>query len=200
MSLWPHLRGWFAGEDALVVAPGPSAHKVNPVDIADRWVIACNRAVDFCWPHTDLAVCFEPFVDPCWEVMRAASPPMVFAHLNKNRAGKAPHPRIVQVPTKNVRSWFRPADDPAQELWCPQSPFWGTAIASWLGFERVGLVGVDWSGDRFDDAKVAREGAKWQAMIDLIQESTAVYNLNPESRMKAATFSGMDIIRHKGEA
>jgi hypothetical protein len=154
--------------------------------------------VHFCRP--DFAICFEPFVDKCWVAMRKAAPAVVFSHLCEDRRGRRPHPRIVQVPTKNVLDWFRPnREDVDRELWVAQSPFWGAAVAVWLGFSRVGIVGVDWTADRYD-RPMRRENDKFGELVAIAAgEGVDLVNLSPVSRLTSVPAGALYSIEGKAE-
>jgi len=172
-------RGLFSGADCVVVGCGPSAAGVAGL-CEPLWTIACNRSVQLV--RSDFAVCVEPFVSRLWPVMRAAGVPFVFAHICEDRRGRRPHPRIVQFDSKNVLDWFAPErTDRSSELWCAMSPFWAAAVGAWLGFERVGVIGVDLTEDRYPD--VRRENAAWQALRNLVIGRTTILNLSRCSRL-----------------
>lgn len=190
------FRDLFRGEHCVVVAPGPSSREPEFQGFyRSRWTIGCNRAVKYCDP--DFALCVEPFRDPIWPIMRESTAALVFSHLCKDRRGRQPHPRIVEFSSKNVLDWFRPdREDRKQGLWCAMSPFWGVAVAAWLGFDVVGLVGVDLTPDRYHE--VWRENEKWSGLIDVIPETTQVVNLSPRSRLNAVGKGLPDQINIKG--
>jgi len=201
------LRGWMAGHDAVVVGCGPSGitdatHRGHALkyEYAEHWTIGCNRAVQFCDP--DFAVCIEPFRDPIWPIMREASPLAVLAHIHLDRRGKSPHPRIVKMSGKDVLRWIsdKPADLPnvsgSHPLIVGQSPFFGLAFAVMMGFETIGLIGVDLTPDRYPDAKPSNNG---YGKLNTIAKhmGSRIINLNPESRLRAFEFGGWEEIRTK---
>ena len=187
-------RNWFRGEDAIVVAPGPSSREPGWSEAyRSHWTIGCNRAVGYCEP--DVAVCVEPFVDTIWRTIRACSAATVFSHLCKDRRGRQPHPRIAQFPTKNVAAWFDPGT--TDDLQCAMSPFWAAGVACWLGFSRVALIGVDLTKDRWPDPW--RENRKWAALRQLLEaQGTFLFNLNPASRLEA--IPAPQFLRLRGKA
>jgi len=188
-------RNWFRGEDCVVVAPGPSSHDPQAFDFyCQVWTIACNRAVTYA--AAELAVCVEPFRDPMWPILRASSPMVVFSHLCENRRGQRPHPRIVKFPDKDILPWFdetRPGDP----LWCAMSPFWGVAVATFLGFDLVGIIGVDLlDPERWVD--IHREQRHWKDLVDLAErKGTRVIQLNPKSALEVVPVGSWDEIRKK---
>jgi hypothetical protein len=188
-------RDFFSGEDAVVVAPGPSSKAPDIYDqLKTRWTLVCNRAVTYV--SVDIGICVEPFRDKVWPIMRSAAPMVVFSHLCQDRRGRQPFPRIVEFPSKDVLSWFAPrrvgVDPP---LWAAMSPFWATAVASWLGFETIGLIGVDLNdGSRWH--MVTRENHQWERLLDLLPSK--VVNLSKESRLTAVLQGDFEDIRNKG--
>lgn len=186
------FEGWFAGEDCLVVAPGPSSRDAGWfASYPSYWTMGCNRAVAYCDP--DLATCVEPFVDRVWPIVRASSAQVVFSHLCRDRRGKQPHPRVVEFDSKNVIPWFTPGAD--GDLWCAMSPFWGVAVCAYLGFATIGLIGVDLTPDRYHD--VSRDNQKWRWLLKLIGDRSQVVNLSPTSRLEAVPQGGIDQVREK---
>lgn len=179
------FAGWrnrFRGESVVVVGCGPSAHNTDPRAFLDYWTMGCNRAVQFCEP--DFATCVEPFDDPVWPIIRDAGVPVVFSHADASRVYKTPHPRIVAFPDRDVSRWAW-TDWELGPLECPMSPYWATAVCGWLGFERIGLIGVDLTRDRFGDIK--REDAKWHSLAVLLKmHGSEVVNLSQMSRLTIA--------------
>ena len=146
------LRDWFAGEDCVVVACGPSASpkrrvvkngKANIQKIAyqHHWTFACNRSTPFCSP--DFAACFEPPRDKdVWNHIRANTPPFVFGH----HAHGSPRKVMVNKPLTAAQIIGKPWGDRPTET-VAQSTFYAICIAFALGFETVGVVGLDHVGN-----------------------------------------------------
>lgn len=180
------LRNWFRGEDAVVVGCGPSSGGGGP-----RWTFGCNRAAND-W-STDFGICVEPARDPAWKSLKKTATPFVFTHQPVVR-GRGPHPRMVQVPGTDVTKWFEPFE--GDRLWLGQSPFYGAAVAAYLGFETVGLIGVDLTEDRYPDA--ARPSKAYCRLRDLLeQQGTRLVNLSPASRLEGIEKADWDVIRSK---
>jgi hypothetical protein len=226
------LRGWMKGQDVVVVGCGPSADPgvyntqadaeqawcfPLAADYDEHWTIACNRAVTFSSP--DFAVCIEPFINPIWPIMREANPPLVFSHICKDRRGKQPFPRIVQMPGKDVREWLTPEEYrcgesvkrmrsegvmdwqhdltlPAEPLKLGQSPFYAAAFAILMGFETVGLIGVDLTEDRYPDVRGPNRVYGRLAKIAETLGSRLV-NLSPDSRLESIPQGTWQEIRTK---
>ncbi len=212
------LRGWMAGEDCLVVGCGPSAvlyeyirgdraHQLG--HYRTRWTIGCNRAVKFCSP--DFAVCVEPRRDRgMWDIIAEANPLIVFSHIDR------PHPRAVLIGSKDVAEWLHDTDQqwdyitktlPAAEdrkplpvayerLRLGQSPFYAAAVAILLGFETIGLIGVDLTEDRYPD--VTKPNVAWGRLAAIATElGSRIINLNPDSRLETVPMGEWGEIRTK---
>jgi hypothetical protein len=175
----------------------------------DIWTIACNRAVTFSSP--DFAVCIEPFANPVWPIMRKANPLLVFSHICKDRRGNQPFPRIVQMPGKDPGEWiFDPAtddewtwrlkDQPTGTAYKPftlgQSPFYAAALAILMGFETIGLIGVDLTEDRYPDVRGPNRVYGRLAKIAEALGSRLV-NLSPDSRLESIPQGTWQEIRTK---
>lgn len=197
------LRNWMSGEDCVVVGCGPSARSNGDVsstphaakiwedgpcdtrqfrwfqEKADSyWTIGCNRSVIYCSPN--FAVCIEPSRDKsCWNVVAETSPFIVFTHIER------PHPRAVLIPSKDVRTWFSGGIEPeGDRLRLSQSPFFATAAAVLLGFETIGLIGIDLTEDRWPDVRVENEA--YGRLAELASGlGSRIINLNPDSRLTA---------------
>lgn len=198
------LRGWMKGEDCVVVGCGPSAepHRwEGPTSTPrwqDHWTIGCNRAVTFCSP--DFAVCVEPRRDhEVWNIMREVSPLIVFSHIDK------PHPRAVLIGSKDVRAWLgydrSPCDGSIAEPIGPplrlgQSPFYAAAVAILLGFETIGLIGVDLTEDRWPNPH--KENEAWGRLAEVAKAlGSRIVNLNPESRLETVPAGQWEEVRCK---
>ena len=174
---------------------------------ADHWTIGCNRATAYCSP--DFAVCVEPRREKtCWDTVTASAPLIIFSHLD------SPHPRSVRIGTKDVRQWVDPVlellDDVTllplpppkggypNPLRLSQSPFIAVACAILLGFETIGLIGVDLTADRFGDAAVAHSNSCYRRLADIAKaQGSRVINLSPESRLTSLEAGTWDQIRTK---
>jgi hypothetical protein len=164
-----------------------------------NWTIGCNRSVSF--SHPDFGVCIEPFVDPLWKLMRQAAPFAVLSHICEDRRGNRPHPRIVKMLGKDVAQWVtdKPAElpqDSTHPLIMGQSPFYAIAFAVMLGFETIGVIGVDLTEDRYPDPTPASKG---YARLGKVAKhlGSRVINLNPDSRMTGLEFGEWKEIRPK---
>lgn len=157
------LRDWFRGEDCMVLGCGPSVRFDSRV-----WTIGCNRsAVEH---PVDIAACFEPPLwDPAiWEAINRTAPMLVLAHvMTKGRGPRALPvcPRAVVMPNKVPPTWW----DIGGGMKHPgQAPWFAAAIAGWMGFERVGLVGVDLTPPRFGDEEVKRANEKYGELAEFL--------------------------------
>lgn len=171
------LRDWLTGEDALVVAPGPSANKVSPDFYARHWTLGCNRAVTFCQP--DFAVCFEPPGDKdCWDVVTASRPTFVLTHNGFK------HPRSIELGSNDVCEWLFPGEK-RDRLTLGMAPFYAAAAALMIGFERIGVIGVDLGRDRFNNANYMKLTLEaWKDLDALAAErGQDIFNLNPTSNL-----------------
>lgn len=194
------LRGWFAGHDCIVIAPGPSAQRYVDVDLSENyWTIGCNRATAA--HQTTMAVCFEPFRDKdCWAAIGRSPAVMAFSHISKNPRshppGQQPHPRIVQVPGRNVAKWFGEKG----ELALSMSPFFAAGVAGYLGFQTVGLIGVDLTRQRFGK-DVRRFCEPWARLDEMLQRhGSRIVNLVEDSRLDTVARATTDSIKGKVHA
>lgn len=195
------LRGWMRGQDCVVVGCGGSARFGAVFDAISffntRWTVACNRAVQFI--RADFVCCVEPWRDKdLWRIVREESNPFIVftnqAAENPER-GRFVHTRAVKIDTQNVLRWLTPDVD--GELRLGQSPWYATAVAAYLGFETVGLIGVD-----FDDERrwpqVNRENTKWRELADACATlGTRVIQLNPRSRLTSIERGTWEEVRTK---
>lgn len=201
------LRGWMAGEDCVVVGCGPSSDpnrwepRMGLIDLGDRynytWTISSNRAVEFCQP--DFAVCVEPYRDAkMWKIIHDANPLFVFTHLVTKPDGTKPHPRAVYMSSKDVRTWLLPDEEHDREtrVRLGQCPFFAAAVAILLGFETIGLIGVDYTKDRYPD--VAPSNEAWRKLAIIAEElGSHIVNLNPESRLETIRKTDWGEVRTK---
>jgi hypothetical protein len=161
--------------------------------------------------QSDFAVCVEPFVNPIWPIIRKANPLIVFSHIREDRRGKCPAKRIVQIGSKDVAKWLlgegsnefweyitrtAPAGVTYEPLTLGQSPFFAAAVAAYLGFETIGLIGVDLTEDRWPDVTEANEA--WGRLVDVVSGmGSRIVNLSPESRLVAVEQGTWEDIRRK---
>lgn len=208
------LRNWMAGNDCVVVGCGPSAYAEythtaaasmqQQVPVPRCWTIACNRAVTFASP--DFAVCVEPHRDKTiWNIMAEAPVFAVFSHVTPEhihpRGAKKIHPRFVHITCSDVLQWIDIApllDDGKRRLRLGQSTFWALAVAIVLGFETIGVIGLDLTEDRFKDKQLATSEDAY-GRLRTIAESMGrrIINLNPESRLKALPSGTWEEVRRK---
>lgn len=197
------LRGWMKGEDCVVVGCGPSAG-ADPLMLERcdaHWTISSNRSVTFC--AADFAVCVEPYRDKeMWKIIADANPLFVFTHLVTKQDGTKPHPRAVYMSSKDVRTWLFPdveLDDiegRENRVRLGQCPFYAAAVAILLGFETIGLIGVDYTKDRFPD--VAPSNEAWRKLAILAEElGSHIVNLNPDSRLETIPKTTWEEVRTK---
>jgi len=186
------LRGWMRGEDCVVVGCGPSAVAASDVYVEDerafypqwhdRWSLACNESIE--WAPADFPVCVEPIHDRTqWNRVAAAAPLIVFSHLAPRDRGRKAHHRVVVIPkTADIKGWLADDGDP-NPLTLGQCPFYAAAVAGVLGFETIGLIGVDLSDpERWPD--VSRpDKAYGRLATALASMGSRLVNLSPESRL-----------------
>lgn len=194
MNRFEDWRGRYAGEDCLVVAPGQSSKNDDMVEAyGSRWVIGCNSAVDYCKP--DFAVCVERPNDPLWPMIYGSQARAVFTKYygNTRHEKRLDHPKIVDIPSRNMCKWFDelPHRTPIP---CTMSPMWAVAVAAYLGFETVGLVGVDLTPERF--ARIVRPNMVWKEVAGYLP--TIILNLSTGSRLTSVPQGSVGQVRKKG--
>jgi len=188
-------RNWMRGEHCIVVGCGPSAQQLG-IDYRAHWTIGCNRALTFC--EADFAVCVEPYRDrDIWRVVTESRPLVVFTHLlADDQIGHRAHPRMVVIDTHDVQTWLTPGEIDSPPLRLCQSPFFATAIAMHLGFGTIGLVGVDYTEDRYPD--VSMETERWRRLDEIATGmGSVICNLNPASRLSSIQSADRSVIHHK---
>ena len=192
------LRGLMRGEHCLIVAPGPSASYVPQERYVSSWTIGCNRAVSICAP--DFAVCVEPPNDrDCWSIIAAASPLFVFSHHEKR------HPRVVLINNRDALPDLglpTPKNDKGAPLYLRfgSSVFYATVAALVLGFERIGLIGVDLDPKprNYAPAFVDAFNAAFVSLDEIAcARGQRIVNLNLESRLVAVEKVTWDTMRRK---
>ena len=164
-----------AGEHCLVVAPGPSAMSTPTWRYRAHWTIGCNRAVTFCEP--DFAVCVETRKNICWRVIEAHQPLFTFSHISNGPA------RCLRI-WSDLSLWL---EHSPKKLWLGMSPFYGAAVAILLGFERIGLIGVDLTDAKYRDPVAQADWEDcWGKLMGIAEaHGKTLVNLNPKSRLAA---------------
>ena len=176
------MRNWWKGSVCVVVGGGPSAMICYPdmptrSEYANHWTIGCNRSVSFCQP--DFAACFEPRKDDqhpergeVWELIQAASVPFVLSHITRD------HPRCILTPSKDA---MREAAGTTARF--GQSPYFAVYCAIMLGFETVGIIGVDLTRDRYPRKLQLEEKCYAGLRRFAGSQGCRLINLNPRSRL-----------------
>lgn len=204
-----HLKNWHRGNDCVLVGGGPSAAPEAPgrgpdpvcETIRSRWIMACNRAdawnVNYLAEHTpDFVVIIDAITNPVWEDIKPWNAPTYFTPHTPD--GRYP-PRTVQV--GNFEGRENAPDHPDDLLRLPtmfveQCPFYAIAIACYLGFETVGVIGVDFTEDRFP--KVDGLNRAYAQMVELYQGlGHRIINLSPDSRCDGIPQGSWEEIRTK---
>ncbi len=207
---WTHattlqdMRDWWKGSDCIIVAAGDSGNPTNwdtawpgfQHAYATHWTIGCNRAARYCLP--DFTMCMEPRKDTkVWTVVSALSAlPFVLSHIPR------PHPRTVLVGEKgDVRNWIYGPDPERKEagnMNLGQSTFYAMAAAIVLGFETIGVIGLDIPEGRYPGGMVLQIEAAYAGIRDIAEaEGRRILNLNPVSRLKALATGGWEEVRTK---
>ena len=79
-----------------------------------------------------------------------------------------------------------------------QSPFFAAAVAIHLGFETIGLIGVDLTEDRYPD--VSRENESWRRLAELAGRlGSRLVNLSPTSRLETVTKGDWTDVRKRND-
>ena len=196
------MRGWWAGSDCVVVGGGPSAavSRLRHEEFSGSyWTIGCNRAATFA--YTDFAACFEPRKDrDVWEVAKASSATFLLSHIPRD------HPRtILTGPKMDVVSWIdrsTPRIDrhPTEkgQMWLGQSTFCALAAVLVLGFEIIGVIGLDLSEDRFGKRLLRQSERCYSGLLQIAKaRGRRIINLNPHTRLQAFPLGGWDEVRTK---
>lgn len=119
-------------------------------------------------------------------------------------SGEGVHPRLVELGHKSdVRPWI--ASAPVTDFWphqqrfgLAQSTFYGITAAVALGFERVGVIGLDLTADRYSDADLAESSVMYGALADLARRcGSDVVNLSDNSRLSTIPRATWDTIGWK---
>lgn len=193
------LRGWMKGEDCVVVGCGPSATKAAgawTTEFDERWTICCNRSVRMVSP--DFAVCVEPYRLPIWKLIREHAPLIVFSHVAGDARREPPCQRIVKIGSKNVADWLTPGSD-IQDLRLGQCPFYAIACAILLGFETIGVIGVDFANTEDRNwPNVDRENAAYGKLATIATaQGSRIINLSPTSRLTSVPQGSWEEVRRK---
>ena len=198
-ATWTHggtlstVRGWWSDSDCVIVAGGPSALEVDPLVYAEAWTITCNRAAVFAQP--DFALCVEPRKDAeAWAAVAASSPAMVLSHIER------PHPRTILTGSKkDVRPWIydsQPGIIEGPELALGQSTFFAMSAAIVLGFQTIGVIGLDLTEDRYPNLRQS-ESAYLMLRRIANAEGRRIINLSPITRLRAIPAGRWDEVRGK---
>ena len=200
------MRGWWAGSDCVVVGGGPSADPMHRAgEFApweDLWSIAVNRAAG--WFRPDFAACFEPRSDTAvWETIKD-TPAFVISHRTR------PHPRVILTPPKDdVEPWITGKvtmqatqrarfPHPPARLALGQGTFFAIAAALCLGFETVGVIGLDLTKTVYDRDGLRDAEAAYSALMKLAESmGRRIINLNKSSRLRSLRKGGWGEIRTK---
>lgn len=190
------LKNWMLGEDCVVVGCGPSANPVSPpAPYHLHWTLGSNRSVGFCDP--DFAVSVEPIRSGIWAEIKPRAPLVNFCQHGKGM------PRTVQFEL-DAAKWL---PVPQRAPTCPrslrlgQSTFWGIALALYLGFERVGVVGLDLTPDRYAPHQLIEPEEAYDRLLETAdQMGRRIFNLNPESHLQALPSGEWDEVRPKNHA
>jgi len=183
------LKGHMAGQDCLVVGCGPTACPSFGEPVQDFWTIGCNRSIPT-W-KTDFGLCIEVKQDPIWKSLQKHPCAFLFTHHTRDIA-----PRNVYFPAnRDVREWMDGYSGP-REIRLAQSTFYAAAIAAWLGFETIGLLGVDLSEDRYPE--VGEENRVWGMLGDLLgSKGHRLLNVSRHSRLKSVPYAPLAEVRRK---
>jgi len=205
------LHNWHRGSDCVVVASGPSADPgvyttpedqeecyVFPMaaDYAERWTLGTNRAATFC--HPDYAIAIDPYDDPVWAEMQPYTAPVYFTGRDP---ATCPAPRAIQIGNFAEAEELQLRRDGHMLLHVPvqsiaQCPFFALSVAAYLGFETIGVIGVDLSEDRWPD--VTRINETYALMVETCKkQGSRVINLSPESRCTGIPAGKWEEVRGK---
>jgi len=191
-ATWRHrftldeMAGSWWGEDCVVVGGGPSAAEAIRWQLFHReyWTIGCNRAAVY---NVDIAACFEPRKDwPLWDAIKH-TPALVLSHIPRD------HPRVILTPGKqDIRDAC--GGPPA----FGQSVYFATYCALVLGFETVGVIGLDLTPDRYRVPDVRLSNGAYRSLREFAEgRGQRVINLSRKSRVKALTAGGWEEVRRK---
>jgi len=186
------LHLWHRGSDCVVVGGGPSA----ATGWLTRWTIGCNRAATT--TDADYAIAIDAYDDPVWEEMKPYTAPVYFTGRDPETC---PAPRAVQIGNFPEAEEMQLRRDGVQLLhvppqFIPQCPFYAIAVAAYLGFETIGVIGVDLTEDRWPE--VDGINTTYEMMVDTCRkQGSRVINLNPESRCTGIPAGEWDEVREK---
>jgi hypothetical protein len=184
MNLADH-RNLFRGDDAIVLAPGPSFVRAVAKGLrvpSSTWTIGCNRACLKFRP--EFLVCVEPAGDPIWrEINDHPLPTTTLATL----------PELARTGADLVLPTIHPRDWPGWECdvhagATPSSAWIAAALAGYMGARRVGVLGVDLVGHPIlgEADEIARQNERWAALaFELAAEHDCeVVNLSWEGALE----------------
>jgi hypothetical protein len=183
------LKGWFEGEDILVCGDGPSFHAAEERltkeydSLNSWWTIACNRACDNI--DSPMALCIENDQQAeLWATMRANNPMLLFSLFPLHR-------RVVQI--DKLDQWY-PMKIHMKGM---MSPWWAALVASYLGAQTVGLIGVDLvDHPGFPKDQMGTVNAYWRELDECMKvQGQRLINLNPDSALTAVEKAGWDQLR-----
>lgn len=182
-------KDWMRGQDCIVVAPGPSSLEM-PTDVYEtHWTIAVNRALPYA--RADIGVCIErDNRDVCWRIVEANPPIITFSQSHKGRQG-------ICFIDMDLSVWLE--DDGQGVLRLPMSPFYAAAVGVHMGFERIGLIGVDLYKAQYPSERFKVEWEEAWTRLALIAErrDCLIRNLNPASRLDCIPKGKLDELHAK---
>jgi len=209
------------GRDALILGLGQSVGCYAPGTLAKFWTIGVNDISRHVNPDF-LVLCDSPnrFESDRLKTIKRTEPLIVFCHPSTVQDWVIQCPQwrtvVVQMRKDEVKGFLRDEVNP----WVPCgniSPIPSMAIASWMGFERVGLLGVDllptgrfWERGRPDgrwrkEQEVVDIQKKMEAIAVEAKDRTRYVQLSHVSRLKSGfTLDGgiprgdLDGLRMKG--
>lgn len=180
------LQNWFEGEDILVCGDGPSFHDTLRQDgdgIAHEfWTITCNKAYI---SESAMALCIENDQQAdLWGIMREINPLFLFSLFPLHR-------RCVLI--DKLDEWY-PMKIHMKGM---MSPWWAALVASYLGAQTVGLIGVDLvDHPGFPADQMGTVNAYWRELDECMKvQGQRLINLNPESAVTAVEKAGWDQLR-----
>lgn len=160
-----------------------------------------------------------------WKAVIASSPLVIFSHIARPHPRcvligskdvlEWMAPDGVDYSTDTAMHHFDPGDDPDpvlcakcgehrnwhephERLRLAQSPFYAAAVAAFLGFETIGIIGVDMTPDRYDDGEVERANKAWGRLNSVVAGmGSRLVNLSPESRLVAVEQGKWEEVRGK---
>jgi hypothetical protein len=194
-----NLKNWWRGCDCVVVGGGPSGtHYALTGPVEHHWTIGCNRSVHYVNLRPDFAVIIDDHNDPVWEDVK---PWRVAYYFTPHPPHKKLPKRLVQIGNFDADSELAPEDRRdllrMPTLHIAQSPFYALAVATYLGFDTVGLIGVDLTEDRWP--KVDGINRAYGELVQMLgtEYGTRFINLSPDSRLEAIPQGSWEDVRTK---